>query len=403
MTKSILADFKPPRAPPEPKFWVRAPPDNANSGPEHANRIVGHAVMDEATRSPQSVFAYRTALTAITRYDKRARPVWWHTAYWAAVIMLCGMFFAAPVEAENRRIKVVATTGMIADAVRELGGQRVDVKALMGPGVDPHAYRQTRTDIVAMTRADIVIWHGLYLEAQMQEVLQRLGRKRTVIAIAEELPKNVLLTHDVYKNKFDPHVWMNPRLWAKVIVALRDKLSAAFPDAGTVFRANAKRYLARIDKLARYAERALATIPTKRRVLLTAHDAFKYFGQAYRFQVIGIQGISTESEAGLNRINRLVELIVSRKIHAVFVESSVSDRNIRALVEGARARGHAVSVAGTLFSDAMGEDGTYEGTYIGMIDHNVTTIARALGGKPPSRGMSGRLAVRQTDKDVRTR
>ncbi|MGF1552720.1 MAG: metal ABC transporter solute-binding protein, Zn/Mn family [Paracoccaceae bacterium] len=288
---------------------------------------------------------------------------------------------------------VVATTGMIADAARRVGADRVAVEALMGPGVDPHAFRQTRTDIVAMTRADLVLWHGLYLEAQMEDFLHRLGERGAVVAVAEGLPRERLVAHEDYAGRFDPHVWMDPELWALVVDRVADALAGARPEAGADFRANAEAYRAEIARLDAYASEVLATVPDGARVLVTAHDAFNYFGRAYGFEVVGIQGISTQSEAGLARIEALVDLLVERGVGAVFVESSVSERNVRALVEGARARGHEVVVGGELFSDAMGPSGTYEGTYLGMIDHNVTTIARALGGQAPARGLDGRLAA----------
>jgi manganese/zinc/iron transport system substrate-binding protein len=176
-----------------------------------------------------------------------------------------------------------------------------------------------------------------------------------------------------------------------VVQNVRDALIVARPDSAEVFRANAEAHLAELADLSTYTARILSTVPTESRVLVTAHDAFNYFGAAYGFDVLGIQGISTESEAGLRRISDLVDVLVNRDVQAVFVESSVSDRNIRALIEGAAARGHKVVVGGELFSDAMGEDGSYEGTYVGMIDHNATTIARALGGDASIDGMNGRL------------
>jgi len=288
-------------------------------------------------------------------------------------------------------LDVVTTTGMIADAAREVGGDLVEVETLMGPGVDPHAYRQTRTDIQAMSRADLVLWHGLYLEAQLEAFLRDLSDRQNVVAVAETLPRDLLISHDDYDGRFDPHVWMNPDLWARVVRNVRDALAGAMPDDEATFAANADTYLEEIRELAGYAGNVLASVPEKNRVLLTSHDAFNYFGAAYGFEVIGIQGISTESETGLNRISELVDLLVARDIGAVFVETSVSDRNIRALIEGAAAQGHEVVVGGELYSDAMGEPGTYEGTYIGMIDHNATTIASALGGEAPSGGMSDRL------------
>ena len=299
---------------------------------------------------------------------------------------------AAPVQAQEP-LSVVATTGMVADAARAVGGDLVEVRALMGPGVDPHAYRQTRTDILALTQADLVLWNGLYLEAQLEEFLLELGERQKVVAVAEAVPDELRVGHDDYADRFDPHVWMDPDLWAHVVGAVADALALTHPEGEETFRANEAAHLAEIARLSAYSDEVLGTIPERARVLLTAHDAFNYFGAAYGFEVVGIQGISTESEAGLNRIAELVDLLVERGIGAVFVESSVSDRNIRALAEGAAARGHEVRIGGELYSDAMGEPGTYEGTYIGMIDHNVTTIAAALGGQVPERGMDGRLTA----------
>ena len=312
----------------------------------------------------------------------------------AAALGVAGPALVGPASAQAaKKLDIVATTGMIADAVRQVGGERVNVEALMGPGVDPHLYRQTRTDIVRMTRADAVIWHGLYLEAQLDDFLTGLGKRKKVVALAERLDRKQLLEHEEYKGRFDPHVWMDPKLWRDVVVAARDALSDLDPAGKPVFEANAGRHLAEIDRLVGYSERVLASVPQAARVLVTAHDAFNYFGRAYGFEVLGIQGISTESEAGLKQIEALVSTLVERKVKAVFVESSVADRNVKALIEGAASRGWSVEIGGELYSDAMGESGTYEGTYIGMIDHNVSTIARALGGTVPQRGMDARLAA----------
>ena len=306
--------------------------------------------------------------------------------------LLCFALVAAlPLRAEG--LKVVATTSMIADAAREVGGDRVQVRALMGAGVDPHAYRQTRSDIAAMARADLVLWHGLYLEAQMEAFLGDLGRKVRVVAVAEALPETQLIAHEDYSEKFDPHVWMSPVLWREVVLAVEAALAETDPEGAAIYKANAEAYLSELTALDAYATRSLASVPETARVLLTAHDAFNYFGQAFGFEVMGIQGISTESEAGLQRVGALVDMLVERKISAVFVESSVSDRNVRALIEGARAKGHEVVIGGELFSDAMGLEGTYEGTYLGMIDHNVTLIAGVLGGAVPERGRLGKLSA----------
>ena len=289
-------------------------------------------------------------------------------------------------------LQVVATTGMIADAARAIGGDAVNVKALMGPGVDPHSYRQTRSDIVAMTRADLVLRHGLYLEAQMEEFFDQLAGRRALVAVAEAIPRDRLRAHADYADKFDPHVWMEPGLWSVPVAEVQRALTAVRPDLAEAFAARAEAYQSTLARLDTYAGQAMTSVPGPARVLVTAHDAFGYFGQAYGVEVLGIQGISTESEAGLNRIGQLVDLLVDRGIGAVFVESSVSDRNMRALIEGAASREHRVEIGGELYSDAMGVPGTYEGTYPGMIDHNVTTIARALGGAAPAAGRLGRLA-----------
>jgi manganese/zinc/iron transport system substrate-binding protein len=313
------------------------------------------------------------------------------TALTALTLSLAATVAGSPAIAQ-KSLSVVATTSMIADALRQVGGERVQVTALMGPGVDPHIYRQTRSDIVAMTKADAVFWHGLYLEAQLEEFFKDLGKRKTVIALADTLPKDRLLGNSAYEGRHDPHVWMDPRMWKGVVTAARDALIKLDPASAETFNANTQRHLGEIDALASYSDKAFATVPQSSRVLITAHDAFNYFGRAYGYDVLGIQGISTESEAGLKQIEELVNVIVSRKISAIFVESSVSDRNVKALIEGAAAKGHKAVIGGELYSDAMGAPGTYEGTYIGMIDHNTTVITRALGGQAPAKGFNNRLA-----------
>ena len=292
-------------------------------------------------------------------------------------------------------LNVVTTTGMIADAAQIIGGDLVQVIALMGPGVDPHAYRPTRSDIVTLAGADLVLWNGLFLEAQLQDVLRDLGQDHAVVAVAETLPPSVLRAADEATTRYDPHVWMDPTLWMRVVGATRDALIDIYPQGVMTFTQNAADYTAQIRDHNATALGVMGTIPPQARVLVTAHDAFGYFGAAYGLEVVGIQGISTESEAGLRRISDLVDMLVARDIGAVFVETSVSDRNMRALVEGAAAQGHDVIIGGEVFSDAMGAAGTYEGTYLGMIEHNTTVIARALGGKAPARGWSGRLSSPQ--------
>lgn len=305
----------------------------------------------------------------------------------AALLLLPGTLRAA------EPLRIVTTTAMIGDIVREVAADAAEVTALMGEGVDPHLYRANRSDIARMLQADVVFYNGLLLEGKMTDALVRVARSgKPVFAVTELIDEQYLMAPPAFAGHFDPHVWMDPQAWTKAVEVVRDQLAAVDPDRAAAYRANAAAYLERLAALDAYAERVLASVPPERRVLVTAHDAFAYFGRRYGFEVLGIQGISTESEAGLKRIEELVSLLVERRIPAVFVETTIPEQSVRALVAGAAARGHEVVIGGSLFSDAMGAAGTYEGTYIGMIDHNVTLIARALGGDTPERGLNGLLA-----------
>jgi manganese/zinc/iron transport system substrate-binding protein len=289
--------------------------------------------------------------------------------------------------------KAAATVGMIADIVREVAGDRAQVEGIIGEGVDPHLYKPTRKDVVTLSQADIVFYNGLMLEGKMGDVLVRVARKgKPVYAVTQEILDQGDYVITDQAEHYDPHVWMDVQGWIRAVDVVARGLSAFDPDNAAVYAANAKAYRAQLERLDNYAREVIASIPEGRRVLLTAHDAFSYLGRAYGIDVRGIQGLSTESEAGVQDIEKLIDFLVERKIPAVFVETSVADKNVRALIEGANARGHTVKIGGELFSDAMGAPGTYEGTYIGMIDHNVTTIARALGGKAPAGGMQEKLS-----------
>lgn len=290
------------------------------------------------------------------------------------------------------RYTIVATIGMVTDVARNVAGDRAEVIGLIGPGVDPHLYKPTRSDIERILGAEVIFYNGLLLEGKMTDALIRAasGGKK-VYAVTELLDGDDLIAPEGFDGHEDPHVWMDPSAWARTVEVVRDALAAHDPDGTPFYSANASSYAQRLAELDEYARGVLGSVPEAQRVLVTAHDAFNYFGRRYGFEVVGIQGISTESEAGVRDIERLVDLLVGRGVGAVFVESTVSERNIAALIAGARARGHEVKIGGELFSDAMGDEGTYRGTYIGMIDHNATVIARALGGQAPPGGMSGRL------------
>lgn len=290
-------------------------------------------------------------------------------------------------------LQVVATTAMIADPARVIAGPHAQVTALMGEGVDPHLYKPTRNDMATLLAADLILYNGLHLEGRMTDALERVAADGTPThAVTERLDPALLRAEDANADQADPHVWMDPLAWLETTRVTADALAAIAPDHAETFQTNATAYQEQLRSLDAYARESIATIPEGQRVLVTAHDAFHYFAARYDIQVHAIQGLSTESEAGVRDIENLVDLLVARNIRAVFIESSVSDRNIKALIAGAAARGHSVDLGGTLFSDATGPAGTYEGTYIGMLDHNITTIVRALGGTAPPRGMSGQLA-----------
>lgn len=292
---------------------------------------------------------------------------------------------------------ITTTVGMVRDVVRHVAGDKAVVQGIIGEGVDPHLYKPTRSDVQQLQRADIIFYSGLLLEGRLADTLERIASpERPAHAVTAGIDESTLLAPPGFEGHYDPHVWMDVRAWMQAVDSVAETLAGFDPPNAEHYRGNAKRYLEELERLDRYAKEVTSTIPEKSRVLVTAHDAFNYFGRAYGLEVVGIQGISTDSEAGLEDINRLVDLLVERDIRAVFVETSVADKNVRALVEGASARGHDVAIGGTLFSDAMGEAGTYEGTYVGMIDHNVTTITRGLGGTAPPRGMQGKLKGTET-------
>jgi manganese/zinc/iron transport system substrate-binding protein len=270
---------------------------------------------------------------------------------------------------------------MVGDIVAQVAGEHGNVHTLIGSGIDPHLYKPTRDDVATLMRADVIFYNGLLLEGKMTDVLVRLARTgKPVYAVTEIIPADYLIDVDGSAHH-DPHVWMDVSAWRQATHAVGEALAEFDPPNAAAYRANAARYMARLESLDSWVRAQIASIPRPQRLLITAHDAFGYFGRAYDIEVHGIQGLSTESEAGLQDLQRLVDLIVSRQVRAIFVETSVADKNVRALVEGARARGHSVEIGGELFSDAMGAPGTPEGTYVGMIEHNVRTIVRALGGQ----------------------
>lgn len=278
----------------------------------------------------------------------------------------------------DRKINVVATTGMIADTVANVGGDRVDVEGLMGPGVDPHLYKASASDVNKLDDADIIFYNGLELEGRMTDIFVRLAASKPTVAVTEGIDPDLLREPPEFAGKYDPHVWFDVSLWVSVTRSIESKLSELDPDSAEAYKANADAYVAELEELDAWVEEQINLIPEQLRVLITAHDAFGYFGARYGMEVRGLQGISTQSEAGLADVQELAQFIADRKIPAIFIESSVNENTIDAVRQAVQAKGTDVEIGGQLFSDAMGEAGTEEGTYLGMVRHNVTTIVAAL-------------------------
>ncbi len=284
--------------------------------------------------------------------------------------------------AEAADATAVATVGMIGDVARNVAGDCVEVDTLMGPGVDPHLYQASAGDVRRLQQADAILYSGYSLEGQLGEVLERLAEDKPTVAVspASIEPADLITVQDIYG--IDPHLWMDVALWSRIAPTIADTLAAVVPDCASAMRAGAEAYRAQLAALDGWIEASVASIPEGRRVLVTAHDAFEYYGRAYGLDVRGIQGISTEAEAGIKDIREVVDLVVETGVPAVFVETTINPRTIRAVVDAAADRGHEVRVGGELYSDAMGEAGTATGTYIGMLHANTTTIVTALGGEP---------------------
>ena len=276
-------------------------------------------------------------------------------------------------------IHVVTTIAQIAEPISVIGGDRVRVESLMGPGVDPHLYKASQGDIRKLEGADVIFWNGLHLEANMLRAFEEIGKSRPVLAVGEAIPDDRLLTDET--GAVDPHVWFDIDLWKIALEAAAEQLKAMSPEDAGYFEANMRDYFAKLDELKDEAIGKMSSIPKERRLLVTAHDAFGYFGRMLDLEVVGLQGLSTEDEIGLSDIERTIDLLVERRVPAVFVESSINPKSIEAVIEGAKERGVHVKLGGELFSDAMGDAGTEEGTYIGMFRHNVNTIFEALAGE----------------------
>ena len=282
-------------------------------------------------------------------------------------------------EQEEGKLNIVTTTGMIKDAVANIAGDKAEVVGLMGPGVDPHLYKATQGDLGKLNEADMIFYNGLHLEGKMGEVLEKVAARKPVIAVAEGISEDELIKADYAGvGAHDPHIWFDVALWSKAVEYAGNALIEAYPQHEAYFRENMNSHLEELQALDEWVSSNISQIPERQRVLITAHDAFEYFGRAYDMEVRGLQGISTVSEYGLQDITNMTDFIAERNIKAVFVESSVPEKALKAVVEGCAEKGHDVRIGGTLYSDAMGAEGTPEGTYIGMVRANVNTIVSSL-------------------------
>ncbi|GAA4823461.1 metal ABC transporter solute-binding protein, Zn/Mn family [Algivirga pacifica] len=281
-------------------------------------------------------------------------------------------------ESTKESLKIVTTTGMIGDALKNIVGDKAEVISLMGVGVDPHLYKATPSDLKALREADIIFYNGLHLEGNMAEVLEKLSKRKAVFALADGLSKEELRSSNDGSTVHDPHIWFNVALWSKGIQYASEQLIQAAPEQSSFYQANTQQYLQELAALHTWVGEEIQKIPVERRVLITAHDAFGYFGDAYAIEVRGLQGISTVAEVGLRDVTILVKYIVEKKIKAVFVESSIPKKALEAVVSGCQQKKHTIEIGGVLYSDAMGAANTPSGTYIGMVKSNVNTIVDAL-------------------------
>lgn len=296
------------------------------------------------------------------------------------IFSLLLLYSCSPTKIQERstKLKIVCTTGMIEDALINICDSMADVRSLMGPGVDPHLYKPSIDDLQLLQDADIIVYNGLHLEGKMTEIFEKLSSHKTTIAMASHDQPEAYMIVDSSNHIFDPHIWFDLSLWSNSVISLGKTLSQLDSVHADFYLANTNRYTQELLSLHKEVSESVSDIPDEQRILITAHDAFGYFGRAYGIEVIGLQGISTLAEFGLKDVTDLVNRIVSQNIKAIFIESSVPKKSIEAVIQGCRSKGHSVEMGGMLFSDAMGDKGTPEGTYIGMVRHNVQTIVNAL-------------------------
>lgn len=280
---------------------------------------------------------------------------------------------------ENGKLNIVTTTTMITDLVKNIGGNQVNINGLMGSGVDPHLYKASEGDVSKLFNADIIIYNGLHLEGKLEEVFEKMKHQNKKIIVASDtINKKNLIESENFASNYDPHIWFDINNWSKITSYISKKLIHLDPKNELIYKKNTQQYLIKLKKLNTQINSKINELPESKRVLVTAHDAFNYFGKQHKFNVVGLQGLSTATEAGVQDVQKLAKFIINNKIKAIFVESSVPKRTIEALQEAVNAKGHQVLIGGTLYSDALGNKGTIEGTYTGMYNHNVNIIVDAL-------------------------
>ncbi|MFK7783161.1 metal ABC transporter solute-binding protein, Zn/Mn family [Psychroserpens sp.] len=293
------------------------------------------------------------------------------------LLLIASVFSCKKDTQTNGKLNVVTTTTMITDLVKNIGGEHINVQGLMGSGVDPHLYKASEGDVTKLVNADIIFFNGLHLEGKLVEVFEKMKNK-TPIALGESLDKNTLIGSDYFASNYDPHVWFNIDYFMKFVKKVTVVLSEKNPENAEYYKTNETKYIEKLIALQSKIKEIIETLPKDKRILVTAHDAFNYFGKTYGFEVLGLQGLSTATEAGVKDVQKLSAFIIEKDIKAIFVESSVPKRTIEALQAAVRSKGHEVTIGGTLYSDALGTSGTKEGTYIGMFEYNVNTIVNAL-------------------------
>ena len=282
-------------------------------------------------------------------------------------------------EARTGKLKVVTTTTMITDLVKIIGGDKIEVEGLMGAGVDPHLYKASEGDVNKLFTADAVFYNGLHLEGKLEEIFEKMQHQnKKTIAVADAIDKSTLISSELFASSYDPHIWFDIHNWELITQYVIDQLSTIDPENKETFETNGLKYFSELVSLNNEMRGVINQLPKEKRILVTAHDAFNYFGKSFDFEVVGLQGLSTATEAGVQDVQKMGEFILEHKVKAIFVESSVPKRTVEALQESVKSKGHDVVIGGVLFSDALGDYGTPEGTYLGMYKYNVNTIVEAL-------------------------